>query len=69
MLSVLLLKAVLVREDLGSRVVVEQEVGTMGMAGDLGAATLCLLVDNFNNKEIISPKILRAYHECRSLPQ
>ena len=58
MLSVLLLKAVLVWEDLGSGVVVKQEVGTMGMAGDLGAATLLLLVDNFNNKEIISPKIL-----------
>ena len=54
----LLLKAVLVWEDLGSGVVVKQEVGTMGMAGDLGAATLLLLVDNFNNKEIISPKIL-----------
>ena len=52
------LKAVLVREDLGSGVVVEREVGTMGMAGDLGAATLRLLVDNLNNKEIISPKIL-----------
>ena len=30
------LKAVLVREDLGSGVVVEREVGTMGMVGDLG---------------------------------
>ena len=63
------LKAVLVREDLGSGVVVKREVGTMGMAGDLGAATLHLLVDNFNNKEIISPKILRAYRECCSSPR
>ena len=63
------LKSVLVREDLGSGVVVEREVGTMGMAGDLGAATLRLLVDNLNNKEIISPKILQAYRECHSSPQ
>ena len=41
----------------------------MGMAGDLGAATLRLLVDNLNNKEIISPKILRVYRECRSSPR
>ena len=40
MLSVLSLKAVLVQDNLGSGVVVEQEVGTMGMVGDLGAKIL-----------------------------
>ena len=58
------LKAVLVQEDLGSGVVVEREVGTIGMAGDLGAATLLLLVDNFNNKshQRSSERIVNVVH-------